>query len=141
MTRDVTITVIGIQSDESGQEFTTELTVQGQYFEKNHCHYILYEEKDSDTGAITKNTLKIKDSQMELTKSDLFRSQMLFQPGETHRTSYMTSYGSLQFDVHTESLKCFWTDNSGTIQAAYRLSTEGTMLSNNKLTIKIRNFS
>lgn len=137
VTRDVFITVTGTQLDEDGHRSVTELKVQGQYFEKDDSRYLLYEEKDSDTGAVTKNTIKITDSAAELSRNGFVSSRMVFRPGETCRTSHITPYGILTLDVHTEDLKSFWTENSGTLQVDYCLSSEENLLSENRLSIKV----
>lgn len=141
MTKDVFITITAAMSDADGQDSVTELKVRGQYFERNGSRYLLYEEQDSDNGAVTKNTLKIGDAGIELIKSGISQSRMIFQRGETHRTSYVTPYGSLLFDIHTLELKSFWTKNSGTIQLVYRLSAEASPISENHLSVKIRDIS
>ena len=139
MTKNVFITVTGIQSDEDGHRTVTETKVQGHYFERDDSRYILYEEKDSDTGNVTKNTVKIKDSAIEISRNGFVSSQMIFHPGETHRTSHVTPYGVLTLDVFTEDLRSFWTENSGTLQVNYSLSAEESLLSKNKLSVKVVN--
>lgn len=141
MTRDVHITVTGAQLEKDGYRTVTELKAQGQYFEKDGSRYLMYEERDADTGAVTKSTLKIRDCLLELSKSGTVRSRMLFEPGKTHRTSYVTPYGTLLLEVCTEDIKSLWTESSGAIQITYSLSSEDALLSRNRLSVKIRNFS
>lgn len=141
MTRDVHITVTGVSLDESGQETATELTTRGQYFEKDDSRFLLYEEQDPDSGAVVRSTLKIKNHTVELSKSGAVRSRMIFETGKTHRTSYDTPYGSLLLDICTDDLKSAWSDNTGSVQLAYRLLTEDALLSRNRLFIKIKSFS
>lgn len=137
MTRDVNLTITGIQTDQDGHDTVTELRVRGQYYEKDGSRYLLYEEQDSDSGTVTKNTIKIKDCLLELSRSGSIRSRMLFQAGKSHQTSYITPYGALLLEVHTESMRNFWSDNNGTIQIDYYLAAENEILSRNKLSIKI----
>lgn len=139
MTKDVYITITGTQLDEDGHEAVTELKVPGQYYERDGSRYLLYEEQDEE--AVIKNTVKIKDCLLELSRSGPARSRMLFQTGKTHRTSYITPYGVLQLEIYTEAMRSFWSEDSGTIQLSYRLTAENSILSRNKLSIKIWNFS
>lgn len=139
MTRDVYITITGTQLDEYGHEAVTELKVQGQYYEKGGSRYLLYEEQDE--GTVTKNTVKIKDCLLELSRSGPSRSRMLFQTGKAHHTNYITPYGVLQLEIYTEAMRSFWSEDSGTIELSYHLTAENLILSRNKLSVKIWNFS
>lgn len=137
MTRDVYITISGTQLEEDGGEAVTELKVRGQYYEREGSRYLLYEEQDSETGEVTRNTLKIKDYTLEIYRSGPLHSRMVFEAGATHRTSYITPYGVLQLEIHTKALRSFWGENGGTVQAEYRLTSGNDVLSENRLFIKI----
>ncbi len=137
VTKDVHITVTGTQFDEDGHRTVTEQKVQGQYFERDGSRYLLYEERDSDTGTVTKNTIKVKESTVELSRNGYISSRMVFCPGETHRTSHVTPYGILTLDIYTESLKSVWAEKNGTLQVAYRMYAEENLLSENKLSVKV----
>lgn len=137
VTKDVHITVTGTQFNEDGHRTVTEQKVEGQYFERNGNRYLLYEERDSDTGTVTKNTIKIEESAVEISRNGHISSRMVFRPGETHRTGHVTPYGILTLDIYTESLKSVWEENNGILQVAYRLYAEGNLLSDNKLSVKV----
>lgn len=137
MKKDVYITISGAQLEEDGGEAVTELKVRGQYYEKGSSRYLLYEEQDSETGEITRNTLKIEDYTLEISRSGPLRSRMVFEAGAAHRTSYVTPYGVLQLEIRTKALRSFWGENGGTVQAEYCLTAGNDVLSENRLFIKI----
>lgn len=141
MTKDVYITVTGTLTDEEGHETSTETRVQGQYFFRGECRYLLYKEPDPSSETDTDNILKIRDGLVELRRSGAIRSRMLFETGKTHTAVYMTPYGSLPLEVRTEEIRCFWSDNIGSLSLCYCLLSEGILLSQNRISIKIRNFS
>lgn len=141
MTREVHITLTGVSLDEDGQETATELTTAGQYFERDGFRFLRYEERDPDSGLVTRNILKLKDSVLELSRSGAVCSRMVFETGKLLRTEYKTSCGSLLLDLYTDDLKSVWSDSAGLLQLSYRLLAEGTLLSRHKLSIKIRSFS
>lgn len=141
MTRDINITVTGISLDEAGHETTTSLSARGQYFLRNGARFLLYDERDPETGGLTKNMLKLTDSSLELSRSGALRCRMIFEAGKTHRASYMTPCGSLLLDICTEKLDVRWSDCEGTLRLTYSLLEGSSLLSRNKLSIKIKDFS
>ena len=140
MTRDVHITITGASLSEDGPEAVTELTARGQYFGRDGFRFLLYEEQDPESGAVTRNTLKIADLKIELTKSGALASRMVFEAGKKHPIRYATPYGLLLLELCTDGLQSVWSDNTGRVELSYRLLTAGALLSRNRLTIEIRNF-
>lgn len=138
MTRTVYITITGVQSDETGEEIFVELSATGEYFEKNGSLYLLYEETDPESGAVTKNTLKAKGQNVTLTKRGIVRSQMQFAPEEMHPAEYITPYGNLYLQVYTEDVKIFFGDSRGEIRLRYALYSDGELLSRCRLTVVCR---
>ncbi len=141
MNRDVEITVTGTQDDGSGNKTVTDCRTVGQYFERNGCRYLLYQEQDAESEASTANTLKIRDNMLELSRKGNIYSRMVFKAGQSHPTDYVTACGTLQLEVFTEALKCQWAETEACIWITYRLLMAGEFLSLNHLVIKIRNFS
>lgn len=141
MNRDVKIIVAGTQDDGSGNKTVTDFQTVGQYFERNGCRYLLYREQDTESKAITANTLKLRDNVMELSRKGNIHSRMVFEAGQTHPTDYVTAWGVLQMEVCTEDLKYQWTETEAGIRITYRLLMAGEFLSRTELVIKIRNIS
>lgn len=137
MTKDVYLTITGVQTYEDGYENIIEQKVQGQYYEKRNSRYILYEDVNARTRVKSKNTIKIKDNSLELSRSGSLRPRMHFVAGKTRRTGYATPYGSLPMEIQTDSLKHLWTESTGTIQIDYLLSADDKLIYRNKLSIKI----
>lgn len=137
MNRNVKISVSGTQCDEGGNEVQTSCRASGQYYEKNNCRYLLYEEQDGESGAVTSNTLKIRDNVLELSRRGGIRSRMIFEAGRTCPAGYDTAYGSMQLEVYTESLKFLWTEDHASVIIIYNLLMAGGLLSRNRLVIEI----
>lgn len=137
MDRDVKVTVLGIQDDGSGNEAVTGYQADGQYYERDGCRFLLYREQDSDSGAMTSNTLKIGDGILELSRRGNVNSRMIFEAGHTHPASHTTAYGTLVLDVCTENVNCLWTESTGKVIITYNLWMTGEFLSKNRLTIEI----
>ncbi|MCM1026353.1 MAG: DUF1934 domain-containing protein [Roseburia sp.] len=141
MTKEINITVTGVSIDEDSHETTTTVTARGQYFERDCARFLLYSEEDPETGALTGNTLKLTDNLLELTRRGSVRCRMVFEPGKSHRISYVTPYGTLLLDLFTQELTADWSERDGEIRLAYSLYNANSLLSQNKLFIKIKGFS
>ncbi len=138
MKKDIEITVSGIQQDSAGHRTVTDCRAQGQYFERDGCRYLLYEEQDAESKAVTHNTLKIKDHSLELIRRGNISSHMVFSLGPPRSTEYITAYGALHLEVDTEDLNCLWRPADAVIEVKYSLSMSGELLSRNRLIIKIK---
>ncbi len=139
MDKTVKLTISGIQTDEAEEKLLTETAAEGQYYEKNGCHYVLYQETDPESGHLTKNTLKWTKGRLELIRRGNISAHMIFAPGRTLPTGYTTPYGTLTLAVSTETLRILQTDETVSIRIAYHLSAEDSFLSANELMIKILN--
>lgn len=129
MTRFVHITVKGIQTDETGEELITELSARGEYFEKNGCRYLLYEETDPETGDVSKNTLKAEAHSLVLTRRGPVRTQMHFIPEQISPAEYVTPYGTLHLQIHTNDVRILFGDTVGELRLSYTLYCDGQLLS------------
>lgn len=137
MDRNVKITVTGTQDDGSGNETVTIHRADGQYYERESCRFLLYKEQDADSGAVTSNTLKIRDNILELSRRGGVKSRMVFEAGRTHPASHTTACGTLMLDVCTEDIKCLWTESAARVIIIYNLWMTGEFLSKNRLDIEI----
>ena len=137
MGNQVKLTVTGRQKDEFGTETVTETKAAAEYFERNGTIYILYEETPEGTGAVTKNTIKLKNNVLELTKKGTLNTRMVFDAQNDYRMDYQTPLGCLQMDIHTETVTCTCLDELPQITAKYTLTMDENLLSNSIVTINL----
>lgn len=137
MDRDVRITVSGTQDDGCGNGTVTRHQADGQYYERDGCRFLFYQERDSDSGTATSNTLKIRGDTLELSRRGNVDSRMVFEAGHTHPASHATAYGTLRLDVCTEDVKSLWTESKAKVIIKYSLWMTGELLSKNRLVIEI----
>ena len=95
MTKDVIITVCGLQMAQDGDNEPIELVTTGEYFFKNNKHYLIYEEIVDGESMVSKNRIKATQDYLELTKSGATTVHMVFEAGKKNVTHYFTPYGSL----------------------------------------------
>lgn len=139
MNKKIQLTLTGRQRDMSGEETVTETVVPAEYFQKGNSHYILYEENMEGTSAVTKNTVKLKGSVLELTRRGVVNTRMILEPGRIHRMDYATLYGDLQFNIDTSSLETHFGENLLEIRTEYTLSAADAPVSHCVITMTARN--
>lgn len=135
MTKDVVISVTGIQVDteDSG---SVEMISHGEYYFQNGKHFIIYEEKSEDS--VSKNILKISDHKIELSKKGDISVQMIFEPGKRYLTYYHTPYGKLLIGLHTHKVKFVEEEDYLGIHIEYGLAINYTHASDCSIKIRIR---
>ena len=137
MAETVKLSLVGTQRDETGEETVTQTSVHAEYYEKNGSLYLLYEEMQEDLGAAVKNTLKLKDSVLELTRRGGLGTHMIFEAGREHPADYATPYGRLKLEVRTHALEVFFRKKLPQIQVKYSLISDGVPLSECTLVITV----
>lgn len=137
MSQKVHLTLTGQQKDETGEIARTEHSGDAEYFEKNDCVYLLYEESPNGSDTIVKNTLKLKHSVLELTRRGGISARMVFEPGREYLTDYTTPYGCLKMGIFTHSLDVFREDCLLRIRIVYSLTSYGLPVSDCTLDIAV----
>lgn len=137
MTKDVEVTVKGVQRDEKTEISRTEITAPGEYYFKNGSHYIFYEEAEEDSGVPIKNSLKLKGNLLELHRKGAVNSRMVFETGKSHLADYATPFGMLRMETATSRILCTEEETRLQIGAEYELWMDGARVSSCRLTVKI----
>ena len=104
MTREVLITIRGLQNGPQTDGEPIEMITTGEYFYKNNKHYILYEEVMEGETKTTKNRIKAAPGMVELTKNGVVNVHMLFEENKKNVTHYYTPYGSLIMGIDTKQV-------------------------------------
>lgn len=121
MTKEVLITICGLQSGPNTDGEPIEMTTTGEYYYKNEKHYILYEEIMEGEIQATKNRIKIAPGVLELTKNGVVNAHMLFEEKKKNVTHYYTPYGSLTMGFDTKKVKIQETENEMKVSVDYAL--------------------
>lgn len=142
MTKDVLITISGLHYEESAiyQEETepVEVTSPAVYYFKNGKHYILYEEPVEGMPGTIRNKIKIKEGELlEVTKSGLTNTHMLFEKDKLNVTQYETPYGALLVGTHTKELQVDVREDEIDVYAGYALDVSGDKIADCEIRIKV----
>ena len=137
MAEKLTITLTGIQQDENGERDINTINAPAEYYVRNGTHYIFFDEKDSETGASVKSTIKYKNQILELTKKGNVNTRMVFEAGKEFLTDYITPFGHLQMGIFTHNVECHFKKGLPQIRVSYTLSNEGQKISESIIIIKL----
>lgn len=110
MTQDVLVTISGVHVEVTEDALNEEnepieIITPAKYYEKNGKHYILYDEVVEGFSGVIKNKVKITgDSVLEIIKTGITNSHMIFENGKSHLTFYDTPYGRMHVEMYTRNV-------------------------------------
>ena len=137
MTKDVLISISGLQLEAQDDE-PIEVVTSGNYYYKNNKHYILYDEYIDDSEMdVTKNKIIISDDKISLTKSGPASVNMLFEPGKDTVTYYNTPFGSLVIGLSNSKIDAKHEEDLIDINIQYDLSINYSHVSNCNICLKV----
>ena len=138
MTKDVIVTIRGLQNGPETDGETIEMIVAGEYFYKNNKHYILYDEVMEGESQITKNRIKVSDGQMELFKSGAVNVHMAFEKDVKHVSNYNTPYGTLAMGIDTKKVEIKETEHEMDIFAEYAMEMNYEFVADCNISINVK---
>lgn len=95
MTKEILLSIKGLQFLEDNNEDEIEVITTGTYFQKDGRHYIKYDEVMEGMDGKIQNLIKINDKSMEVTKKGLSNVHMVFEENKKNVTYYDTPFGNL----------------------------------------------
>ena len=124
MTKNVLITVQGMQINLNGSD-NVEVTTVGTYYYKNGKHYIYYEEILDCTEPPIKNRIKIYDQKVEVCKRGASNVQMFFETGKKSTSLYKTPFGTIEIGICAQEIEFHETEEKMKLELRYDLEMNG----------------
>lgn len=138
MTREVELTISGLQWGADVEQDNIETVVAAEYFKKNDTHYLLYEEAMEGFTQTSKNRIKWKGNLLELTRQGLMNTHMIFEENKTHMTDYVTPYGNFLLGINTKKVLVEEKEDYIHVIVEYKIEIGDEPISNNKIELQIR---
>ena len=138
MTKEVLITICGLQAGPDTDGEPIEMITTGENFYKNNKHYIIYEEAMEGETRTNKNRIKLSDKTMELHKSGMVSVKMLFEENKKNVTQYYTPYGALTMGIDTKKIEVTESEHEMKIVVDYVLEMNEEFVANCNITINVR---
>ena len=144
MTKDVLVTISGLHYDDNIMESAEEneaieVITPATYYFKNGKHYVLYDEVVEGIPGTIKNRIKIQEGKvLEITKSGITNSQMVFEKDKINVTQYATPYGEITVGTYTRDLRVDVSEDNIDVYVSYSLDVEREKLAECDIRMNIR---
>lgn len=138
MTKDVIISIKGLQFESDLDEDKVETITRGQYYKKNKHHYVIYEEILEGFTGNTKNVIRFNDQELNLTKKGIVNVHMLFEENKKNITNYITPYGSIQIGIDAKNIQLQEEEEMIGVTVEYALEVNYEHLADCKIIMDIR---
>lgn len=138
MTKDVTISIRGMQFLEGAGEDNIETVQHGEYYQKNGSHYLLYEEYEEGYHEPVKNLLRYKEGEVALTKRGLLNVHMVFAEGKKNLSQYQTPYGTILMGMDTNRITFQEQEHALFLDVEYTLEANYQYVADCHIAIEVR---
>lgn len=138
MTKDVMISIRGLQFMENASEDDIETVQQGEYFYRNGSHFLLFDEYMEGFREPAKNVLRFKNREFSLTKRGLLNVQMLFSEGKKNLSHYRTPYGMIMIGLDTSRVEIFEKEKELRLEVDYALEANYQYVADCRIVVEVR---
>lgn len=149
MTKDVLVSISGRhlnimaepdmrETDHGYDSDDIEVVTPASYYFKGGKHYIIYDEVVEGMSGTIKNRIKITGTDsVEIVKSGLTGSHMVFEKDRKNLTYYRTPYGQMLIGVNTRNMEVSVEDGRINVQVDYELDVNHEPLADCKIKLDI----
>lgn len=146
MTKDVLVSISGKHIDimnDPAQGFETgddsiEVVTPANYYCKNGKHYIIYDEVLEGMAGTIRNKIKITGTDsIEIMKSGVSNSHMIFEKNKKNQTYYRTPYGQMLIGVNTKNMEVSVNDDKINVRVDYELDVNHEPMADCKIKMNI----
>lgn len=137
MTRDVIVSIKGLQMMETAEEDSVELICAGVYQEQEDCQIVQYEEVDEENQEITNVMLVIGEGHIEIRKSGVTQVHMIFEEKQKTTSCYHTPFGDLMMGLDTTKIKKVVAEDAMAVVLQYGLEINYNFVADCNITIKV----
>lgn len=138
MTKNVIVSISGLQFAEDNESEPVEVITTGDYYKKNGKHYIVYDEIMEGLDGTTKNIIKVQDNCLDITKKGVSNVHMLFEKNKKNVTYYYTPYGSLLIGIDAKKIEVKEEEHNLHIAVDYALEINYEHMADCTITMKIQ---
>lgn len=138
MTKDVIVSLSGLQFSEDGMNEPVEVITTGDYYNKNGRHYVVYDEIMEGFEGTTRNRIKFGENFLDITKKGVANVHMIFEKDRKNLTFYNTPFGNILIGVDARSIKLKEEEHSIEVLADYALEVNYKHLADCTIRMHIR---
>ena len=141
MTRDVLLSLKGLQYELGENNEEIETITPAQYYHRDGNHYIVYDEVQEDLPTPIKNCIMFRDDYLEVKKNGAVNVNMIFEEKKKNITNYTTPFGEIIIGVDTGKISMTKEDKRIQLQVDYQLDVNYIHLADCKINMDIRDRS
>lgn len=145
MTKEVLLTISGLHydtypgEDAQNEDEAIEVITPATYYQKNGKHYVVYDEVVEGMPGTIRNMIRIsEDGCLEISKSGLSNTRMVFEKDRIHMTPYETPYGELMVGVYTTMMQVDVEEQNINVNVRYALDINSEKVANCNIRMNIR---
>lgn len=116
---------------------SSKLKAQGVMQEVDGLKVISYVEPDDEMGKCETIVKVINNHFIEMSRKGVYETTFLIEEGKTHSCIYRTPFGEMNMDIVAERVNAQIPDCSGKILLCYKLESNGEIIGENNLLMKI----
>lgn len=144
MTKEVLLTISGLHYDTfPGEEYDEnepiEVITTATYYLKNGKHYVIYDEMVEGMPGTIQNKIRIAGNNLlEIKKSGLANTKMVFEKDKINMTQYETPYGELMVGIFTKNMLIDVTERNIDVRVNYELDINSEKVADCDIKMNIR---
>lgn len=138
MTKDVLVSISGLQFSAEDQNEPVEMITSANYYKKNGKHYIVYDEVTEGFSDTTKNIIKLGEESLDITKRGVTNVHMMFEKDKKNVTYYYTPYGSLLVGIDATDIKVLETEHDINVKVDYALEVNYQHMADCSISMSIK---
>lgn len=138
MTKDVLVSISGLQFSVEDQNEPVEMITSANYYKKNGKHYIVYDEVTEGFSDTTKNIIKLGEESLDITKRGVTNVHMMFEKDKKNVTYYYTPYGSLLVGIDATDIKVLETEHDINVKVDYALEVNYQHMADCSISMSIK---
>ncbi len=138
MTKEVLLTIAGLQLLEGEEGVPVEVVTAGSYYHRNGKHYILYDEVVEGCSGHIHNTVKIGEESLEVIKRGISNVHMVFEKNKKNVSCYATPFGNLTVGIMAHRIRIEERDTDIDVEVGYSLDVNDEYLADCSIQMNVK---
>lgn len=138
MTKEVLLTIAGLQLLEGEEGVPVEVVTAGSYYHRNGKHYILYDEVVEGCSGHIHNTVKIGEESLEVIKRGISNVHMVFEKNKKNVSCYATPFGNLTVGIMAHRIRVEERDTDIDVEVGYSLDVNDEYLADCSIQLNVK---
>lgn len=138
MTKDVWISIKGLQFEGAEDAESIEVIQKGQYYKRNGAYYLIYEEPVEGSTKTIKNMIKFRENEVQVSKKGAINTCLNFVEDQKNLSNYSTPYGNLMVGIDTQNIEIEEEEDSLVLNVFYTLDVNYEYLADCRISVEAK---